>query len=55
MEVSGSSYLQYHKIYVIYYVINQQCSHQYLQIPDIPKASLSGLNSIQKEAKENWP
>lgn len=50
--MSGSGTFQFQKIFVTYYVINKHCGHQYLWTPDIPKASLVGLISIQKEVKE---
>lgn len=52
IQMSGSSTLQFQKTYVTYYTINRHCGHEYLGTPEIPKASLVGLNSIQREVKE---
>lgn len=50
--MSGSGTLEFQKIHVTYYAINKHCGHQYLWTPEIPKASLVGLNSIHKEVNE---
>lgn len=41
---SGSNTLQFQKICVVYYAINRHWGHQHLGRPEIPTASLVGLN-----------